>query len=55
MVAGDPAPFARTAWATVHGAIWLHLDGLVEGDDSLTAEALVDEVTVILGLGFVPR
>jgi AcrR family transcriptional regulator len=54
---GDPARYAVTAWAAVHGVLILAMDGLLTGQvlsDEAT-ERLVDDVTCVLGGGLVIR
>lgn len=55
MVAGDPVRLARVAWATVHGAVLLRLDGLIDLAGVAGDEDPIDEATEVLALGFVPR
>lgn len=55
MQEGEPGAYARTAWAAVHGAVLLHLDGLIEQAGATDGEQFVDEVTCVLGTGFLPR
>ena len=55
MQSGDPAPLANTAWAAVHGAVLLVLDGLLEAPSARARHQLLSQVTTVLGAGFVPR
>lgn len=55
MGSGDPGAYARASWAMVHGAVMLCLDGLVEESVARAPQAFLDEVTLILGSGLIPR
>ncbi|HXA43668.1 MAG TPA: TetR/AcrR family transcriptional regulator [Candidatus Solibacter sp.] len=53
-VTGPRDDVALAAWCAVHGAAILYVDGPL-GADERTWEDIANTVTVILGLGFVPR
>jgi AcrR family transcriptional regulator len=53
-VTGDREDIALAAWCTVHGAATLYVDGPL-GGESRSAEEIANIVTVVLGLGFIPR
>ncbi|HNM97168.1 MAG TPA: TetR/AcrR family transcriptional regulator [Marmoricola sp.] len=46
---------ARTGWVAIHGTTMLILDGLLEADTPQEREQLLEEITMMLGLGFIPR
>ena len=57
VAAGDPEPWALTAWSSVHGLAVLLMDGLLEGRVASIAEGmqLAQLVTRTLGHGLVIR
>jgi AcrR family transcriptional regulator len=53
-VIGDQDDIALAAWCAVHGAATLYVDGPL-GAEARSWEDIANTVTVVLGLGFIPR